>query len=242
MPTDFQGYGTQSFTVGEASTTTFSVDLNAVPGTDPRVAGAIDYAGSNPNGFVYHVRVKGTTGIRFPGRNFKPTTFDLPFPNITTMRAAVGATGTRGAATAGAWKTNIQGGTSGVALTIPSEMIVKDPSVNAVDVDDTTTFAWETAPAPLDAYQLTVVCRGASEIEHQIVVLTKKTSARIPAAAALGAPLPAAKACTWTVLAFKAASLDDAVGPAGWGRFVSLDESLEDGAFSTSSPRTFTTK
>lgn len=243
MPVDFQGYGTQSFTIGEASTTSFSVDFGAIAGADPRISGAVDYAGATASAFTYQVRVKGTTAIRFPGRNFRPTTFDLPFPNNVTMRGAVFAAGTRGAATAGAWKTNLTGGTAGVALTIPAEMIVKDPAVNAVDVDDSTTFGWDPAPAPFDAYQLAIACKGAaSEIEHQVVVLTKKTSLKIPAAGALGAPMPSAKTCTWTVVAFKTASMDDTVGPAGWGRFLAMEESLEDGAFSTSSPRSFTSK
>ncbi|MBL8609822.1 MAG: hypothetical protein JNL38_20985 [Myxococcales bacterium] len=243
MPTGFQGYGTQSFSIGDGATTSHSVDLATLTSLDRRVEGTVAYGDSAGAAFIYHVRIRGTLGLRFSGRAYTPTSFSLPFPPNSAMRAAIGASGKRGNATAGVWKVNITAAATGAAthaLTIPPELVATAPAAGALDVDDATTFSWNPLPSPFSTYQVSVTCKEKAGSEYQLVVMTNKTSTKLPNPTALGVPTSTAKTCTWTVMAIIAPTTNDLVGPAGWGRYVSVDESLDDGAFSTSAPRDFT--
>lgn len=139
------------------------------------------------------------------------TAFTYPVPVITGTTFSVSAAATGAAGQGSVFKTGITGGTTGIAITIPTPPTQSLPVNAATGVDTTTAFSW----APVTSSIYLVLFNGPAN-QPDYLVITSETTAKIPNLASLGMGLPHGIAYTWLVMGYGPyTSVDAAAGSAG---------------------------
>ncbi len=136
------------------------------------------------------------------------------------------------------WKFGLTASTSNIALAPPPAPQWLSPT-NGATFDETTSFAWGSAPG--QGYALQMQCKVGAAVVYQATVVTAGTTTSLPTAASLGVTLPMPKTlCNGSLTAIEpVTTVDELAGR--WLQSVSLS-TTSDGSLSSVGGLSFTPK
>lgn len=228
-----------NYSINDAATVNPSITLT--PGVAAQnIGGTLDRSGLAVTQLYIHVMPAGggTGRLTFFNVNYNTNNFSMPV--LTASSAGVVLGGVINGTSVYAWKTNIMPGNMNVAVKLPATTTaLAMPAAMATGIDTGTSFSWD-GPFPL--YSFRVFCGLQAPRTFFAEVITTAKSAKILDTSGLGAAFPSNSNCIWQVTSFAGAmTTDDAVKPAGWTRFTTFNDFVQDGGYSTAG-RPFTSK